>query len=148
MKAWKIYVPLLAATAIGFAVIRMKTDKPGKPEPDKTKVDPARYRATAHVGAGGEWFAQVLLGAELKQQLGPFPSEAEALAEAAKYIANLDVVAFYTLRSFEVTPGKFDWFFDGWSRGELVSADNGPFASKAVAMTAGDNWVAASEGSM
>lgn len=139
MKAWHFYVGAAVATGIGFFVIKTMTDKPEK----KVEVGGTTYRAAAYLGDGGQWYTQVFEGSKPTQQLGPFPSEADALGEAAKFLQGLDVSAFYTVRSFEVSPGKYDWFFDGWSRGTLVSADNGPYASKSVAETAGSNWVMA-----
>lgn len=138
MKAWHFYVGAAVATGIGFFVIRAMTDK----EPSAS-VGGTVYRAAAFLGDGGNWYAQVFEGSKPTEQLGPYPSEEDALGQAAAFIAGLDVAAFYTVRAFEVTPGKYDWFFDGWSRGVKISADNGPFASKAVAETAGSNWVTA-----
>lgn len=136
MKAWHFYLGAAVAAGVGFYIVSVMTS-PTK----KVVVGSTTYRAEAYLGDGGNWYAQVFEGAVPKQQLGPYPTEKDALEQASAFLSGLNVAAFYTVHSFEVAPGKYDWFFDGWSRGALVSESNGPFATKTVAETAGSNWV-------
>lgn len=126
-----LWVPaLIVLTLGGFAVVKIATAK---------KTAEADYRANIHTGEGG-WFADIMSGAKKIETIGPLPTEEEAAQQAATYLAGKDVVAFYTLHSYEETAGQPVWFFDGWSRGTKVVEAEGPYKSSTIANAAGTAW--------
>jgi hypothetical protein len=124
------------AIGIGFTIVKIATSK-------KVVVGGDSYRASVYLGEDGQWFAQVFKNGKPEgATLGPFPYDNDAAEQAAAYLQGLDVAHFYTLHSVELAPGKWDWYFDGWTRGTKIADAQGPFASEAIANTAGTNWVA------
>lgn len=133
----KIIVPVVLITlaAGGFYLASRMIAKKAVTVGGKT------YRASVYLGEGGQWYAQVFEGGKpIGETIGPLPSEEDAAEQAAAYLAGLDVVAFYTLHSHEDAPGKYTWYFDGWSRGAKITEANGPYASEAIANVAGSLW--------
>lgn len=143
MKPWLIPVSLLALSAVGFGIAKIATSK--KDEPHKV-VGGVDYRGAIYLADARQWYAQVFIDGKPGQTLGPLPDAASAAAELARFMSGLDVVAFYTVHSTGDTAETSQWFFDGWSRGEKVVADSGPYASSAAAMTAGSAWAASAAG--
>jgi len=134
MKLWPIF--LFAAAGVGFAIVAKKTGKPS----GTATVGGTDYRTSIYSGYGG-FYARVFVdGKPSGATIGPLPTEADAEAQAVAYLAGLNAVWFYTVHAVEATPGAYNWFFDGWSRGTKIVSDEGPFASETAAMTAGANW--------
>lgn len=132
MKAWIPVVALGGLAAVGFAIAKSKTSG-GRGTAD---VGGQIYRAKIDLGEGG-WYALIFRDGTLEKQIGPLPSKEEAAVQGARYLGGLNVDRFYTVH----TDSQGRWFFDGWSRGEAIALDQGPYASEAIANAAGSNWV-------
>lgn len=135
----KLWIPALIVLGLGgFAVVKVMTAK---------KTAETEYRAVVRVVEGG-WAADIMQGGKVVQTLGPSESEEAAAQAAATYLDGLDVVAFYTLIVEELSPGQYNWFFEGWSRGTKVLEQQGPYASEAIANAAGVAWAKKTAGEM
>ena len=133
MKIKHIVIGLLVVgTGVGFAIATKKTNG------GKGTVNGSDYRVQILPHRDGGYFGLVFLnGQEQEATIGPMDTVDALEAEIAKYMAGLDVVAFYTVH----TDANGSYYFDGWSRGAKITT-NGPYASEQLANQAGSAWAA------
>lgn len=128
---------LAAATAVGFAIVKSKTNGGAGTSP--TPNGGSHYYA--EIGTrDGRFVAYVYKDGKLAVSLGPSDEPTELLQLLANKMALEGASIYFAIRQ-DASSGA--WWFVGYKNGASASEEMGPYATEALAVQAGTTWAQA-----